>query len=295
MEINITADMVKELRERTGSGMMECKKALVEAQGDIELALENLRKKGRAQADKKASNTAAEGRIEIAIHPSNKQALMLEANCQTDFVARDESFKKFAKQAANQALKEGVSDISAISSLSLENDETVDEQRLSLVAKLGENIQLRRAVYINSAGYVASYLHGDRIGVLVELSVDNNELGKDLAMHIAASRPRAVSSEDIPTSVIDKEREIFLAQAQSSGKPADIIEKMVEGRIKKFINEESLLGQPFVKDPNKTINALLTEANAKVLSFIRFEVGEGVEKKTGNFADEVMAQVRGSK
>lgn len=293
----ITAELVKELRERTGSGMMECKKALVEANGDIDLALDNLRKKGRAQADKKASNIAAEGRVVIKLSPDHKKGIMLEVNCQTDFVARDDSFKEFAELVAERALEENIEDVVRILDLPVDRNgnEKIEDLRLSLVAKLGENIQLRRAIIMSSEGSIGSYLHGDRIGVLVKLSVDNKELGKDLAMHTAASRPRAIAPEDIPQSVIQKEREIFLAQAQGSGKPADIIEKMVEGRIKKFTNEECLLGQPFVKDPSKSISALLAAENAKVLAFERFEVGEGIDKKVENFADEVMAQVRGSK
>lgn len=293
----ITADLVKELRERTGSGMMECKKALVEANGDIDLALENLRKKGAAQADKKAGNIAAEGVIIIKLSEDKKNAAMLEINCQTDFVARDESFRKFAEHVAMRALADNLSDVDELSSKTISGDDptTIDERRRTLVATLGENIQLRRAVVKHSPGTIGTYLHGDRIGVLVELSVDNQDLGKDLAMHIAASRPRAVSPQDIPQALIDKEREIFTAQAQASGKGADIIDKMVDGRIKKFLSEQSLLGQPFVKDPAKTIESLLAAQNAKVLSFERFEVGEGIEKKVENFADEVMAQVRGSK
>lgn len=292
--MTISAELVRELRERTGSGMMECKKALVEANGDIELALENLRKRGSAQADKKASNIAAEGRIVIETTADNKKAIMLEINCQTDFVARDESFKAFANAVATAALKNNAADIEQISELKLENGETVEEARRALVAKLGENIQLRRVIIVSSEGSIGTYLHGDRIGVLVHLSTDNMNLGKDLAMHVAASRPRAVAPEDIPQAIIEKEREIFLAQAQASGKPSDIIDKMVEGRIKKFMAEECLLGQPFVKDPASTISALLSQHQAKVSSFTRFEVGEGIEKKVENFADEVMAQVRGS-
>ncbi|MBA2653857.1 MAG: elongation factor Ts [Gammaproteobacteria bacterium] len=291
----VSADQVKLLRERSGSGMMECKKALVEANGDIDTAFEYLRKKGSAQADKKASNIAAEGRMIIKISPDYKHAAMVEINSQTDFVAKDDSFKEFAEGVAMCALAAGVSDVSAIAELKFNDSETIEEKRRSLVGRLGENIQIRRAHIMHSEGTIGSYLHSDRIGVLVQLSTDNKELGKDLAMHIAASCPRAISPSDIPQSVIEKEREIFTAQAQASGKPNDIIEKMVEGRIKKFTSEECLLGQPFVKDPSRTIDALLTSENAKVLSFVRFEVGEGIEKKVENFADEVMAQVRGSK
>ncbi len=293
--MTITADQVKELRERTGSGMMECKKALVEANGDIDLAAENLRKKGAAQADKKAGNIAAEGVILIKTSPDQKKAVMLEINCQTDFVARDESFRKFAEQVAALALEQGKTNVDELSELKIDQaGETVEERRRSLVATLGENIQVRRVTAMNSSGVIGTYLHGDRIGVLVNLSTNNSELGKDLAMHIAASRPRAISPQDIPQDVIEKEREIFTAQAQASGKSADIINKMVDGRIKKFMAEECLLGQPFVKDPNVTVESLLNKANAKVTGFERFAVGEGIEKKVENFAAEVMAQVRGS-
>ncbi len=292
--MTISKDQVKELRERTGAGMMECKKALVEAEGDSDLALEILRKKGSAQADKKASNIAAEGLIVLKTSSDNKRGVILELNCQTDFVARDENFKAFADQVALIVLENRTTDVDEIAKLSFHDGLSIDEKRRQLVAKLGENIQIHRATLIESEGVVGSYLHGDRIGVLVNLSTANKELGKDLAMHIAASRPRAISSEDIPAAVIEKEREIFLAQAEGSGKPLDIINKMVEGRIKRFLSEETLLGQPFVKDPSQTIGNLLSVENAKVLSFIRMEVGEGIEKKTENFADEVMAQVRGS-
>jgi elongation factor Ts len=292
--MTISADRVKELREKTGSGMMECKKALVEAQGDIDLALENLRKKGLAQADKKAGNIAAEGVIVIQATPDNKKAVMVEINCQTDFVARDESFRNFANLVAQAALQHNQFDVDALGAVAIEGGETIEEKRRSLVVTLGENIQIRRVTLLSSEGSMGTYLHGDRIGVLVTLSAVNPVLGKDLAMHIAARQPRAVAPSDIPAALIEKEREIFSAQASASGKPADIIAKMVEGRIKKFLNEESLLGQEFVKDPTKTIESLLKAENAKVITFVRYEVGEGIEKKTENFAQEVMAQVRGS-
>jgi elongation factor Ts len=291
----ITVELVKELRERTGSGMMECKKALVEANGDIELALENLRKRGIAQAERKAINIAAEGQIVIKATPDHKRAIMIEFNCQTDFVERSEDFGHFAQQVAGCALAAGESSASKIAALPIDQGaETIEEYRQSLVAKLGENIQIRRAVIMQSEGCIGTYVHVGRIGVLVNLSRDDKELGKDLAMHIAASRPRAIKPQDIPASIVEKEREIFLAQAQGSGKPADVIEKMVEEHVKLFMNEQSLLGQPFVKDTSRTIENLLIRENAKVLAFERFEVGEGIEKKVENFANEVMAQVRGS-
>lgn len=295
--MTVTAELVKELRERTGAGMMECKKALVAANGDIDVAAENMRKEGRAQADKKAGRVAAEGVIVIETSSDQKKAVMIEINCETDFVGRGENFRKFANNVAKRALEENVSNVEELAQLPYEKGQsaTIEDTRQSLVATIGENAQIRRLVLKESEGLVATYCHGDRIGVLVGITVNNPELGKDLAMHIAASRPRAVAPQDISENVIAKEREIFIAQAQSSGKPADIIEKMVEGRIKKFLSEETLLGQPFVKDPSKTIANLLASTNAKVSYFERFEVGEGIEKKSDNFVDEVMAQVHGSK
>lgn len=295
--MTVTAELVKELRDRTGAGMMECKKALLAANGDIDAAVENMRKAGSAQADKKAGRVAAEGVIVIKTSGDHKKAVMVEVNCETDFVGRDENFRKFAHHIAQRALEENISKLEDLMSMPYEKGQsaTVEETRQSLVATLGENVQIRRVVLQQSEGIIATYCHGDRIGVLVGITSDNQDLGKDLAMHIAASRPRAVSPEDISQNVIEKEREIFIAQAQSSGKPSDIIEKMVEGRIKKFLSEETLLGQPFVKDPSKTIANLLSNANTKVTYFERFEVGEGIEKKSENFVDEVMAQVHGSK
>lgn len=290
----ITAEMVKELRERSGSGMMDCKKALVEANGDIDLALEKLRIKGIASADKKLGKIAAEGVIIIQVTADSKKAVMLEVNCQTDFVGRDESFRKFANQAALSALENAVTDVDALASLPM-GSQTIEDTRRTLVATLGENIQLRRLTFMTSSGSIGSYLHGDRIGVLVNLSADAKDLGKDIAMHIAASKPSAVSADDIPEALVDKEREIFLSEAQASGKSSEVIEKIVEGRIKKFKNEEALLGQPFVKDPSLSVESLLSAENVKVHGFIRYEVGEGIEKKVQNFAEEVMAQVHGDK
>jgi elongation factor Ts len=297
--MTISAELVKELRERTGAGMMDCKKALTAANGDIDLAIENMRKAGRTQADKKANRVTAEGTIIIKTSADQKSAAMLEINCETDFVARDAHFRQFANLVANRALDEKIVDPETLMHMPMdkESQQTIEEARQTLVATLGENVQVRR-VQVMSAhgeGIIGSYLHGDRIGVLVHLSGDDPVLGKDLGMHIAASRPRAIAPEDIAESVIEKEKEIFMAQAQSSGKPVEIIEKMVKGRVDKFLNEETLLGQPFVKNPTITVGNLLINANSKVLAFTRFEVGEGIERKAGNFAEEVMAQVRGSK
>lgn len=295
--MTVKPELVKELRERTGAGMMDCKKALVEANGDIDLAAENIRKAGHAQADKKAGRIAAEGVIIVKISHNNKQAVMLEVNCETDFVGRDEKFRRYAQQVAARALEEKVAKIEQLAHIPYEKGQpsTIEEVRQSLIASIGENVRLRRLIFMHSDGTIGSYCHGDRIGVLVNLGGGDKELGKDIAMHIAASRPRAVAPEDISETIIEKEREIFTAQAQLSGKSPEIIAKMVDGRIKKFLSEETLLGQPFVKDPTKTIANLLAQANSSVIHFERYEVGEGIEKKSESFVDEVMAQVHGSK
>lgn len=290
----ITASLVQELRERTGAGMMECKKALQNANGDIETAIEAMRKAGQAKADKKQGRIAAEGIIIVATSSDNKTAVVIEINCETDFVARDESFKELANKIAAKALAAKAGDLAALLALPLDNGMTVEEARRALVAKIGENIQIRRIELINTTGTVASYVHGGRIGVLVELTGNDSQLGKDLAMHIAANSPLVVNREDVPQDVIEKEKEIFSAQAQSSGKPAAIIEKMIDGRINKFLDEVSLVGQPYVKDPSITVEQLLKQHNAKAIKFIRFAVGEGIEKQADNFVEEVMAQVRGS-
>jgi len=284
----VTAAMVKELRERSGAGMMECKKALVETGGDIEAAIEHLRKTGAAKAAKKAGRIAAEGAIVIAVDGGS--AVMVEVNSETDFVANDENFSAFTKSVAAAALKNSIGDVAALSAAEVDGV-TIEEMRTSLIAKVGENIGLRRVVHMDvNEGLTESYLHGRRIGVLINITGGNAELARDLAMHIAASNPICVSESDVPEGLLLKEREIHLAQAMQSGKPADIVEKMVEGRLKKFIAEISLTGQPFVKDPEKTVAQLLSGAGAVVQSFVRFEVGEGIEKKEVNFADEVRAQ-----
>ena len=284
----VTAAMVKELRERSGAGMMECKKALVETGGDIEAAIEHLRKTGAAKAAKKAGRIAAEGAIVIAVDGGS--AVMVEVNSETDFVANDENFSAFIKSVAAAALKNSIGDVAALSAAEVDGV-TIEEMRTSLIAKVGENIGLRRVVHMDvNEGLTESYLHGRRIGVLINITGGNAELARDLAMHIAASNPICVSESDVPEGLLLKEREIHLAQAMQSGKPADIVEKMVEGKLKKFIAEISLTGQPFVKDPEKTVAQLLGGAGAVVQSFVRFEVGEGIEKKEVNFAEEVRAQ-----
>lgn len=291
----ISATLVKELRDRTGSGMMECKKALTETNGDIEAAIALMRTRGLAKADQKSGRTAAEGLIAVAVSDDGLQGTMVEVNCETDFVSGGDDFREFTQAVADKALAAGVDNVDALSELDLGDGKTVNEARLELVAKIGENIQVRRLARLQTeSGQISSYLHGNRIGVMVALKAGNDELGRDLAMHIAASKPLCVTEQDVPADVIEKERGILVAQAEESGRPKEIIEKMVEGRLKKFLSEMTLTGQPFVKEPDQTVGALLKSAGAKVAGFARFEVGEGIERKQENFADEVMAQVRGS-
>jgi elongation factor Ts len=293
----ISAAQVKELRERTGSGMMECKKALVEANGDMDAAAEALRKAGMAKADKKAGRVAAEGLVVIEISDDNKTAAMVEVNCETDFVAKKEDFQEFATAIARRVLADDPADIDTLLGLPLHDGDatSIEEARKALIATIGENITVRRFTRVESKGQLASYRHGVRIGVLVDVEGGDAALGKDLAMHIAAHDPRpvCVSEEQVPEEMLASEREIFTAQARESGKPDNIIEKMIEGRIRKFLGEITLLGQSFVKDPDQSVGKLLESAGASVTGFQRMELGEGIEKKTENFADEVMAQVKG--
>ena len=289
--MEITAGMVKELRERSGAGMMECKRALVETNGEIELAIDHLRKSGAAKAAKKAGRIAAEGAIVAAANAT--RAVLVEVNSETDFVANDANFVRFARAVAAAALGAGTTDVEALRGMAADGGETLEEMRTTLVSKIGEKIEIRRcAVLAADGGIVESYLHGKRIGVLVAMQGGTPELARDVAMHIAASNPLCVSEAEMPADVLAKEREIHVAQAAQSGKPADIIEKMVVGRLKKFVGETTLLGQPFVKDPDKTVAKLLSERGATVTRFARYEVGEGIEKKDENFAEEVMAQAR---
>ncbi|MBF0255586.1 MAG: elongation factor Ts [Gammaproteobacteria bacterium] len=290
----ITAALVKELRERTGSGMMECKKALVETDGDIELAIENMRKSGQTKAAKKAGRVAAEGVIVIKLSADNKQGCMVEVNCETDFVAKDENFASFADAVAEQLMNSDAADVEALMQQPLRAGEagSVEEARQALINKIGENISVRRFVRFNTSGELASYKHGVRIGVMVEAEGGKVDLVRDVAMHIAATNPVCISEEQVPAELLQKEREIIEAQSADSGKPADIIEKMVNGRISKYLKEVTLLGQPFVKDPEVMVGKLLAKEGVKILSFTRFEVGEGIEKKQENFAEEVMAQAR---
>ena len=289
----ITAALVKELRDRTGAGMMECKKALVETDGDIDAAIDAMRKSGLAKADKKSGRVAAEGVIGIDVSASGKTGVMVEINSETDFVSKGDDFKGFVTALMQCAVQDTTTDIDSLRSAAMENGESVENNRQALVAKIGENVQVRRIAKISGENLVVSYLHGERIGVLVELKGGDEALGKDIAMHVAASRPICVNSDEVPAEVLEKEKEIFIAQAKESGKPDNIIEKMIEGRMRKYLSEITLLGQGFVKDPDMTVEKLLSSKGAEVVSFVRMEVGEGIEKKTENFADEVMAQVKG--
>jgi len=288
----VTAAMVKELRERTGAGMMECKKALVETGGDIEAAVEHLRKSGLAQADKKASRIAAEGKIALSVSEDGKQAVMVEVNCETDFVAKDNNFMAFANAVAANALSENPADVDALMNTDI-NGETIELARQALVSRIGENIQVRRFIRASTDGTLGAYVHGGKIGVLVDLAGGDETLARDLAMHVAALNPEFVSDADVPEDVMAREKSILIAQAEDSGKPPEIIEKMVSGRLRKHLASITLLGQDFVKDGDLTVAKLLDQNSASVNGFNRIAVGEGIEKKEDNFADEVMQQVTG--
>jgi len=298
MSINISAAMVKELRERTASGMMECKRALVEAEGDMELAIENMRKSGLAKADKKSGRIAAEGIIGVKVSEDGKAVAIVDINCETDFVAKADDFVGFVNSVTLALLNaENIETEEQLLAMPLEDGISVDEMRRGLISKLGENITVRRFDrFKTNEGGTACYLHGSKIGVIVELSTPDQELGKDIAMHIAASKPLCVSEDEVSADTIAKEKEIFLAQQEEKikGKPADIVEKMVSGRVSKFLAEVTLLGQAFIKDDKMTIAQLVASKGNNALRFVRFEVGEGIEKKEENFAEEVMAQVRGN-
>lgn len=285
----MSAALVKELRERTGLGLLECKKALAAAGGDIEAAIEELRKSSGMKAAKKAGRTAADGVVVSRIASDGSAGMLLEVNSETDFVARDENFLAFVGQVADKAFADRQTDVAALMEGELES------AREALVQKIGENIGVRRASLISSeGGVVGAYVHGNnRIAVLVELKGGDQDLAKDVAMHVAAVNPQVVSPADMPEDVIAKEKEIFTAQAAESGKPAEIIEKMIGGRIKKFLAENSLVEQPFVKDPDLTVGKLVANAGAEVASFVRFEVGEGIEVEKVDFAEEVAAQLKG--
>lgn len=295
---DITAALVKELRERTGSGMMECKRALQETGGDIEAAVELMRKAGQAKADKKASRVAAEGLIAIKQAPG--VAAVVEINCETDFVTKNDDFRAFVDAVAQTALTSGVTDLDTLLAAPMADGQSVERNRRDCIAKIGENINVRRvARFASEKGILGCYLHGTRIGVLVELAGGDADLAKDIAMHIAASRPLCVSAEQVPADLIAKEKEIYAAQAaeEAKDKPAHVLEKIVgkivEGKLRKYLESVTLLGQAFVKNPDQSVEELLNSQKAKVVRFERFELGEGIEKKSDNFAAEVMAQVRG--
>lgn len=292
---DITAQMVKELRDMTGLGMMECKKALNETGGDMKAAEDLLRIKSGAKAVKAAGRTAAEGMVAAHVDPENSRGALVEVNCETDFVARNDDFINFARNLAKLLTRENVADTEALTSATLQSGENVEEIRKALVMKLGENISVRRFARYATEGQLAAYLHGAKIGVMVDYSGGDEALGKDLAMHIAASKPICVSREQVSSELLDRERLIYTAQAEESGKPAGIVSKMVDGRIAKYLAEVTLLGQPFVKDPDQTVEKLLAAKSAKVNGFTLFVVGEGIAKKTGDFATEVMAQVNQAK
>jgi elongation factor Ts len=294
--MSVSADTVKQLRERTGAGMMECKKALVETGGDLDAAAELMRKQGLAKADKKAARIAAEGVIAVERSADGLAAAMVEVNCETDFVAREHDFRAFSKAVAHRVLADRPKTLEALLQAKLEGAETVEERRRALVAKIGENIGVRRFAVLASPQHLGAYTHGTRIGALVALQGGDAQLAHDLAMHVAASNPKYLSQREVPADVMAKEREILTEQAQKEGgnKPPDIIAKMVEGRLRKSLGEITLLGQPFVKDPDTTVEKLLKGAGAQVAAFERFEVGAGIEKKQEDFVAEVMAQVKGS-
>ncbi len=291
--MGVTAAMVKELRERTGAGMMECKKALVAANADIEVAIEEMRKSGAAKAAKKAGRIAAEGVVKIVASADNKKITMVEVNSETDFVAKDDGFLAFVDKVANQAATLGTDDVEALMASEIDG-ETVETIRTALISKIGENIKVRRITQLTAEnGVFGHYIHGVKIGVVVNVSTDNTDLAKDLAMHIAAVNPEFISEKDVPAEVVAKEKEILVAQVADSGKPPEIIEKMIGGRLRKFLAGITLYGQPFVKNPDMTVEKLLKSENAQVVTYARMEVGEGIEKKEDNFAQEVMAQARG--
>jgi elongation factor Ts len=289
--MSVTADSVRQLRERTGAGMMECKRALVETAGDLDAAAELMRKQGLAKADKKAARVAAEGVIVVERSTDGRAAAMVELNCETDFVAREHDFRNFAADLARLTLDGRLVDVQALLAAELAAGESVDARRRALVAKIGENISVRRTVVLETSGVLGAYVHGTRIGALVAIEGGTASLAHDLAMHVAASNPRYISSAQVPAEVVAKEREILSAQAATEGKSPEILAKMIEGRLRKSLNEIVLLGQPFVKDPEQTVEKLLKGAGATVQRFERFEVGAGIEKKQADFVAEVMAQV----
>jgi elongation factor Ts len=292
--MTITAEAVKQLRERTGAGMMECKKALVEVGGDLDAAAELMRKQGLAKADKKAARLAAEGTIVAARSTDGLSAALAEVNCETDFVAREQDFRAFAASVGELALANRALDVAALLALKTAAGDTLEERRRALIAKIGENITVRRVASVTAATALGSYLHGTRIGVLVALRGGDEALARDVAMHVAAMNPEFVRPGDVPADVVAKEREIFAEQVKAEGKPPEIAARMLEGKLRKRLNEMSLVGQPFVKDDKMTVEALLKKGGAEVSAMVRFEVGAGLEKRQGDFAAEVRATVQGA-
>jgi elongation factor Ts len=294
----VTAEAVKALRERTGAGMMECKKALVETNGDLEAAAEIMRKSGLAKADKKAGRIAAEGVVAIERSADGRRAAVVEVNSETDFVAREKDFQNFAAAVARAALAAGPADLDALATQVIDGGASVEETRRALIARIGENIGVRRFEIVTGGGALGTYLHGTRIGSLVTLSGGDESLARDLAMHVAAINPQYVTPEQVPADLVERERGIYAAQVEADpkaqGKPAEIVAKMVDGKLRKFLAEITLVGQPFVKDDKQTVGEVLKKAGARVERFVRYEVGAGIEKKQENFAAEVMAQVRGA-
>src|SRR5580658_5625730 len=287
--MNITADTVKQLRERTGAGMMECKKALVETKGDLDAAAELMRKSGLAKADKKASRIVAEGTV--ALERQGLSAVLVEVNCETDFVARSEEFQEFARDLARSALQKPVTSVEDALNLGA-GGASFEERRRALIAKIGENIAVRRLVRLTAPTALGGYVHGGRIGSLVALQGGDESLARDLAMHVAAANPAYIDAEAVPAAVVEKERQFLIDQSVGEKKPAEIIAKMVEGRLRKYLGEITLLGQPFIKDPDTSVEKLLKKSAAKVVQFVRYEVGAGIEKKQDDFVGEVMAQVK---
>jgi elongation factor Ts len=296
--MSVTAEAVRQLRERTAAGMMECKRALVETNGDLDAAAELMRKQGLAKADKKASRIAAEGVITSSLSADGRTGVMVEVNCETDFVARGDEFTAFAADISKVTLDSNAADVDSVLAAKLPSGETVDERRRALIAKIGENIGVRRFVRVESAGLLGSYLHGTRIGVLVATEGGDAALAKDLAMHVAASNPAYLAAADVPADAVAKERAIRVDMLKNDeknkGKPENILVKIVEGGMNKWLGEITLLGQPFVKDDSLSIDKLLKGANAKITRFERLEVGAGIEKKQDDFVAEVMAQAKGS-
>ena len=286
--MSISASQVKQLREATGLGMMECKQALVDAKGDFKAAEDLLRIKSGAKATKVAGRIAAEGTIAASI--AGRIGALVEVNCETDFVAKDGNFGAFAKRVCELIVERNPRDLSELGALDYDSGESVERARQGLIMKLGENINIRRFERIEAKGKLASYLHGQRIGVLVDYEGGDETLGKELGMHISFYKPMCVSDDQVPSAVVEKEREIYKAQAAESGKPEAIVAKMVEGKIKKYLSEVTLLGQPFIKDTDQTVARLLSDRKARVHAFAMFVVGEGIEKRSTDFAAEVKAQ-----